>query len=370
MKNVCFIGSPHGGIWRFTQELVTHLSSEFNFDVYLLLLPNESKPTYDINLLKDKAEVKVFRVPFPYAMSELTAIFDMILRKYDLVHTSYAAASLLVFLKNQKPPLIYTNHGIIQPWAESSKLFLNMYRIEYGLLRTVANRASEVITVSNFCKKLLRQKYDVESKVIYHGVDTELFKPTNNRSEVKRRLRLRTSDDIILFVGRLHPVKDPLTLVNSIPLILKDHPKTKIIFIGEGPLRGHILSIAKKLKVAHSIILKNFMPREKLIEYLNASSVLVFPSVNEGFGFILVEGMACGTPIVASNSGACSEIIAGAGLLFEPGDCEDLVNKVLAILQNPDLARKLSLKGGSRVKLNFTLDKFIGDYLDLYRKYS
>jgi len=119
-----------------------------------------------------------------------------------------------------KIPFIFTLHGIPEPWLQLSLSDKVAYTIEYYSLPLVASQSSAVVAVSKYVKEMLKRRYNVDSEVIHHGIDANTFKP-KNKTQSKRELGYKETDFVVLFIGKLHPYKDPLTLAaraTSIPL--------------------------------------------------------------------------------------------------------------------------------------------------------
>ena len=121
---------------------------------------------------------------------------------------------------------------------------------------------------------------------------------------------------VLLFVGRLHPVKDPFTLVRAVASLSR--PNVCLVIVGEGPLADQTRSLAMSLGVEVKFISRVSTP--SLIRIYQASDVFVLPSISEAAGLVLIEAMACGLPIVASAIEGIPEIVGDVGLLVGPGD--------------------------------------------------
>jgi glycosyltransferase involved in cell wall biosynthesis len=137
----------------------------------------------------------------------------------DVIHTNFASLGLLAIFKKYvfKIPFIFTSHGILESWLQLSLSDKVAYTIEYYLLSLVASQSSAVVAVSKYVKEMLKRRYNVDSEVIYHGIDADTFKP-KNKAQSKRELGYEETDFVVLFIGKLHPYKDPLTLAARAPL--------------------------------------------------------------------------------------------------------------------------------------------------------
>jgi glycosyltransferase involved in cell wall biosynthesis len=172
--------------------------------------------------------------------------------------------------------------------------------------------------------------------VIYNSVDVENFSPGTGKNFPER--------DIVLFTGRLIAAKGVRYLVEAIPKVLREYPNTLFIFIGSGnslPYRRRL----KELRVPE----KNFMflgylkESSDLVEYYRASSVFAAPTLYENLPIRVLEAMACGVPVVASNVCAIPEVIDNGvnGILIQPGSVGELAEAICRLLGDPSLRRKM-----------------------------
>jgi glycosyltransferase involved in cell wall biosynthesis len=219
----------------------------------------------------------------------------------DIVHATTPILSIYSYPKPRK--FIVTSHGLytLQTSLKTrAKRFLSIKAIK---------RADKIIAVSEFAKREVIEKTGIDSEkvlTIYLGVDHSLFKPMN-KEDCKTYLGLRLDEKYILVVAS--------------DLRLKRMDITKAVFDRIRKLRENI----KLLKCGYTygnlrgegIINLGFVPHEKMPILYNASDVLLHTSEYESFGMPLLEAMACGTPIVASNKAAIPEVV---------GDCGELVN--------------------------------------------
>lgn len=346
----------------FTKGIIPYIVKNYDITLYLM------KPSLDEMVQALELKHK-YKIPVEFLQSRrLLQIFgSAIIREHDLIHSNYSFPGLLFKMSNAGTPLIYTNHGIIQPSSElSSKPQFVAYQLEYASIQFTAKIASAITTISHFCKKELQQRYGLQSKVIYHGVDHSIFRPLDGDKVNKAKLGLPSKRNIILFVGRLHFAKNPHILLRATKNIIREIPSALTVFIGDGPLKASLIKLAHKLGLQRNVLFLGKKSYEELPLYYNCADVTVLPSSNEGFGFTIVESMACGTPCVAAESGASTEIMSGCGLLFPLNDYEKLANQIEYLLDNPSLASNLSIKGRERIMKFFTWEIASSKYLKLY----
>ena len=265
--------------------------------------------------------------------------------------------------------MVYTMHGVPQPEFESEPLFKIGYVLEGMTLSYVANRASKVVAISSYVARLLKKNYGIDAQVIHNGVDTELFYPPS--ATLKRSLRssrgIPDGKHVVLFVGRLYRYKDPLTFVRCIPSVLAKNSKAYFVMIGEGPLKNAVEREASRLGIKESLRLIPPILHPSLIEWFQASDIFVSVSPWEMLGFVVLEAMAAGLPVVAPASGGPPEVLGHSGTLFIPRNHEDLAERICSLLSNPGSASEKAERGREIALRDFRWDTVAARYAALYR---
>jgi len=256
-------------------------------------------------------------------------------------------------------------HGIPQPWLEPSLLYKIAYTVEQCLLPFVASRSFANVAVSNYVRVMLKKKYNIDSKVIHNAIDVKRLKPQNKKFS-KRKLGFKETDFIILFVGKLHPYKDPLTLIRSVSAVGEKNLDLFLVIIGSGELYKEAQKEVFELNLSNHVRFLEHVSDEKLELFYWAADIFVLPSINDACPMVLFEAMSSGVPIIASMGGGCPEIVGDAGFLFNPGDSVDLAKKIAILLRNKVLLRKLGENGRRRVTESFSLEDKANQYRKLY----
>jgi len=265
--------------------------------------------------------------------------------------------------------MVYTAHGVPQPEFESEPLYKVGYILEAMTLRHIANRAARVVAISSYVSNLLRERYGLDAQVIRNGVDTEVFYPPS--PVLKHRLKssrgVPDGKKVVLFVGRLHLVKDPLTFVRSIPKVIARNSDVYFVMVGEGPLRNAVQQEASRLGIKESFGLLSRLPRPSVIEWFQASDIFVSTSPREMLGIAVLEAMSTGLSVVAANSGGPPEVLGHSGTLFRPGSHVDLAYKICTLLDDERLAEEKGATAREIVLNNFGWDKVAGQYAAMYK---
>ena len=227
---------------------------------------------------------------------------------------------------------------------------------------------------------ILRDRgYQGKAKVLPQlGVDENLFSP-QQQPDLRQQLNIDRDDFVVGFVGRFVPEKGILTLINALAN-LKDK-NWKLLLLGRGELKAKIEQTAKELGIKDRLILVESVPHAEVPRYLNLMSTLVLPSETtykfttltavgwkEQFGHVLIEAMACGVPVIGSDSGEIPNVISDAGLVFPEGDAVALKDCLRDSIEQPELRNNLAQKGLDRVRAKYTNKALARQQLNFYQE--
>ena len=251
---------------------------------------------------------------------------------FDLIDAHYfypdgVAAALLA--RAFRRPFVVTARG-------TDINLIPRYHLPLRMIRWAAGEAAAVIAVSHALKDALVALGVPGEKitVLRNGVDLKRFMPAD-RASVRARLGL--SRITLLMVGNLVELKGHRFAIRA----LTDLPEAELLVIGEGEERARLEALAAALGVAQRVRFLGAIPQDQLWQYYGASDVLVLASSREGWPNVLLEAMACGTPVVATRVGGTPEIVAApeAGVLIDVRSTASLVGAVRQLLaSNPDRA--------------------------------
>jgi glycosyltransferase involved in cell wall biosynthesis len=150
--------------------------------------------------------------------------------------------------------------------------------------------------------------------------------------------------------------------------VLKAHPDARLLIVGQGPLEHELKALINQLGLGESIILTGH--REDVPEILPLLDVFVLSSINEGMGRVIVEAMACARPVVASDLMGIPELVEDGltGYLFRPRDAHDLAGKLIDLLDNPEKAEKMGLRGRDKVYPRYDENVMVRAFEDVYQE--
>jgi len=264
-----------------------------------------------------------------------------------------------------KNSLILTEHGFPQPWYEEGVL-KGLYCLEFFCLKwLVPKYVKKIVTISSYAKELIAKCINrVNLHVVYNGVNHVLFRPMR-KEKAREFLKLDNSSLIILFVGRLTKYKGAHLVFQAFRKLLRNRKDVKLLIRGNGPLLPALNKFITKYCLHERVKIVGPLDYTQLPYLYNSADVFVHATMNEMFGLTLVEAMACGVPIIASPTGAVSEVASDAPLYFQPFNVADLTNKLLVLLDDLNLRRKLSEKSIKRASC-FSWEDTARRYLKIY----
>jgi len=270
--------------------------------------------------------------------------------KIDLLHSAFAT---LPFIKTC--PSVITIHDLAfevcpEDIPIGKRLFLKASH------RFASQSAAKIIVPTTRIKEELMRIYGVgeeKIEVIYEAAE-EVFRPVSKEKaarEVKRKYGIR--GDFILHVGILRPRKNVLTLLKAFNKLRSDYgAKVKLVLVGRAGLKSdELFRFIAEQDLHREVIRLNYVPDKDLMYLYNAAEMLVYPSLYEGFGLPMIEAMACGTPVLASNIQPMTEIIGEAGLFVNPHDVTGMAQKMYYILTDSSLRLNLRQKGLLRSRI-------------------
>ncbi|MSQ32235.1 MAG: glycosyltransferase, partial [Dehalococcoidia bacterium] len=197
-----------------------------------------------------------------------------------------------------------------------------------------------IITSNPDDRAHLMRLFGVDSNrllVLPCGIDTERFKPVD-RDKARKELSLQAKDKVLIYVGRLEPLKGIDTILMATADVA-DKSNLKFLIVGGNPdtdvEASRLLGIAKTLKIDHLVTFTGSVPHEKLATYYSAADVCLVPSYYESFGLVAVEAMACGTPVIASMVGGLkTTVVDGHNGYLIPWRCPEAFTERIEMLIN------------------------------------
>ncbi len=211
--------------------------------------------------------------------------------------------------------------------------------------KKVSAELNKIICVSRPSKQDVVEEFLVNPEnveVILNGIDIETFKPDSSIRTIENRIVTTASADI--------PLKGLRFLINALPRVLKEFPEVHLIVIGKSPNESKIRKLINDLNLNERISFKSNLSEEEIVDIYHTSQIAVIPSLYEGFGFGAGEAMACGTPLISSDSGGLKDVIGDSAVKISSGSVEEIEKEIIALLKDPEKRQQLSFKGRKRME--------------------
>ena len=247
------------------------------------------------------------------------------------------------------PVLVHTKHGRNQLLTAKGR----------ALERMAGRLTDAVVPVSLDAAEVARTVEGVPPSrihVIHNGIDLTGMAPRTPPPGAWRAVH----------VARLNEVKDQATLLKASRLVLDLNPTFVLDLVGDGEMRAELELLAEDLGMSHAVNFHGF--HDNVERFLRQANVFVLSSVSEGIAITLLEAMAAGLPVVATDVGGNREVVipGETGLLVPPSDPIALAQAMIELLSNPERSMRMGAAGLDRVGREFSLDSTLRGYEDLY----
>jgi glycosyltransferase involved in cell wall biosynthesis len=337
------IGNP--GIGRYMKCLTEAVVAQAPEHEYLLIMPQAGEALVDA-----PSAAKVTPCLKYYSLREQVELPRILARhKIDLLHSPHFLLPLV-----RPCPAVATIHDVVY-LACPQDLPSRAGRLYYRAMMHASSRlAARVITDSEHSKnEIVRYLGSDPAKieVIYPGVDQQFSRVTDPARLDAVRSRYGLDGDYILCVGIYKPRKNHTGLLRAFRHVLESGVSAQLVIAGPmGEGEPVLRRLAADLGVSDSIVFTGFIDETDLRALYSAARVCVCPSMYEGFGFTVLEAMACGTPVVCSSRTSLPEVAGVAALFFDPHKPEEMAGQLLRALSDVALRAAMIERGWLNVK--------------------
>jgi len=358
----------HDSLAIHVSKLVNSLSSMEDIELHIITIGNK-----DVEFKKDNSTLHVIKKPLkkmiyypfciPYLVWRLWRKIEEI--KPKIIHaqgttTPYSTAAALLC---NKYPTLLTVRGIITKEFKfySGLNFIFTALVERANERYVLSKIPNIIVTTPYSKDVVKNMTNSKVYVVPNGIDFDYIQNI--------RLEHRLNHPSVLFVGGLGKVKGIDILLKAVPIIGGKIPNLHLYIGGLGREEIKLRRLIKELKIEEKVKFLGFLSGEEKYAYYKSADIYVQPSRHETFGVALLEAMACGKPVVASNVGGIPFVVEDGvtGLLFECGDVEDLAGKVILLLRDEGLRNRMGEAGKKRA-MEFTWGKVAEKTVEVYKE--
>jgi len=298
-------------------------------------------------------------------------LFDMInfVRNgdFDLIdinfHLPYYPDIAALVSKICKIPSVLTYHNDIVKGGSLMNSIAQIYN--YSVNHVTLRSVNLIITPSPFCYNESKFLKPFTNKLVWipPGVDIEKYS-VGKSFKIHEAYDIPDSSKIVLFVGvmsKAHTHKGVDQLIKSFKIVLEEVEGAYLVLVGRGDMMSEYKKMCEEFNISDNVIFTGFVDETELIEYYKSSDVVVLPSttVQEGFGMVLIEGNACGKPVVGTRVGGIQYVIEDGktGLLVPPKNSEALAGAIIKILIDEDLAKKMGENGRRLVEEKYTWER-------------
>jgi glycosyltransferase involved in cell wall biosynthesis len=337
----------NAGLARYTERLAYHLHCNHADSVDLTLFYNAHSGNSLPVTLRPIPQRAISLGQYPWRLSVLAS---QILRRpfYEKELPSkgiYHAAEHL--LPNLRRPTVLTVHDLIFERFPQHHTWTNRFFLKVGMPLFV-RAADAIIAVSRHTRRDLIELYNVPAAkihVIYEGID-ERFAPVNPPDIAAVRGKYGVERPYLLMVGTLEPRKNHAAALRALARLKADgFPHCLVIAGGRGWLFDPIRTLVGELGLSADVIFTGRVLDDDLPALYSGADCFLMPSLYEGFGFPVLEAMACGTPVVCSDRSSLPEVAGDAALLIDPEDEERLASAVGHLLADDHLRSQLRQRG-------------------------
>lgn len=381
--NICFLSQEYppethvGGIGTYTYNMANALA-KLGHTVHVITSTQKKGFTVQDN------GVHVYRIQkrkiMPLELSRLVYSYQVnkklleINCRFDIVHASEYANEAFWFCMNKKYPLVTR---LATPFFLVEKLNGKMFfghRPFFNIMeRKQTLKSDGIFSSTNALAKKVIEKWHLNPsliEVIPNSIDLERVRRLGEKPPFQSNLR---NKEFILYFGRLEERKGVSVLARALPKVFERFPSIYMVFVGSdsgyqrNPMRQYIETISGLFK--ERIIFYDNQPHEKLFPIVNSAKIVVLPSLWEAFGFVCVEALALGRPVIASSGSGFEEVIEDdiSGFLIEPRNSLPLAQKIITCLSSEEKLRLIS-EGARRRAEDFDVTKIALRLLAYYEK--
>jgi glycosyltransferase involved in cell wall biosynthesis len=337
------------GLSRYTEQLAIALQQHCASDVALQLFYNRHSGHTLPTLLRSLPTQTLSLGQYAWRLSVLASQISRI--PYRTLQKRIENAALYHATEHLLPrlslPTVLTVHDLIfERYPQHHKL-TNRAFLRVGMPLFV-RAATRIIAVSHHTAKDLNTLYgvpDAKIEVIHEGIDAK-FRPATPEEIETIRQRYSPDRPYMLMVGTLEPRKNHrLALEAMAQLKSQGYPHRLLVVGGKGWLFEPISALVNSLGLADDVHFTGYVPDEELPALYSAATALIMPSLYEGFGFPILEAMACGAPVICSRASSLPELAGEAALFVDPHDASSLASAMRRIIDEPGLADALRTRG-------------------------
>ena len=298
-------------------------------------------------------------------------------KKYDcdVIHAHWAIPSgfpsVLVSKILKKPCFITMHGGDVYYNPKEGYVYPKLWYIKPFLKYTLKN-ATKLTAITEDCAQhaVNAGARERDIVVIKNGADLERFSPGEIDEDIVKKYGLK--GNTIFTCRQLIPRKGIRFLIGAMPKILENFPDAKLIIAGDGVERQTLERLIIDLRLEGKVFLIGWIKNDELPKYYNSSTVVVMPSLEEGFGIPAAEAMGCEKPVVSTDAGGLIEVIEDnvTGYIVNKGSSEEIARGVVNVLSDKEKAKEMGKAGRERALKLFSWAKTVEEFSKLYLEHK
>ena len=281
----------------------------------------------------------------------------------DVVHTFFESSDILgtIMGRLSKVPLIISSRR--DTGFTKNRRLLKIYKLLNRYVNLIMVNAQAVGDAAALQENIKPDKI----KILYNGIKVEKYNVQVDVEKKKLELGIDPDAPVVGKIANLTPVKAHSFFLDAASKVLEKFPKTNFLLIGNGPLEKQLKQYANDLNISNKI--KFLGVREDIPEIISILDISVLSSLTEGCSNAILESMAGGKPVIATNVGGNPELIVDreTGLIVPSQDATALAEAECKLLSDKDLAIKMGERGRERVKSLYSMDKIVAEFEKIYR---
>lgn len=261
------------------------------------------------------------------------------------------------------PKIVFTEHGIHYPYRKKVKrLLINpvLCRLADELVTIAEHTKSNLVKYENYPRK--------KTRIIYNGIELSAFSKSIDIPAKKKSLGIPPDGKVVGMVARLDPVKNHVMLLRAFQSAAARLPDSCLMIVGDGPMRAELEALSAELGISEKVFFLG--ARQDIPDLLKTMDIFVLSSFSEGMSITLLEAMAAGLPVIATNVGGNPEVVADgeSGYLVSNDDAKGLSQRLLSLLKDEKTRGEMGRAGRQRAERHFSLQHTVNRYTRLYFK--
>jgi MMP alpha-(1->4)-mannosyltransferase len=312
-----------------------------------------------------------FSEPLAFGMRAYEFIRKRANNKYDVIHDNQTMAYGILKIKEMGLPVVETIHhpvtidrdlAVQSATSLKNKLGLRRWFSFINMQMKVARQLPYIITVSQIASRHIADTFRMPEdkiRIVYNGIDTYIFSPSPKIVRLDNRL--------LVVISRDTPVKGLRFMLEALAVLRHKHD-LELIVVAKGTDNRTTQRLIDTLGIKEYVKIIDEIDTDELVRQYRLATIVVIPSIYEGFGLPAAEAMACGAPVVSTTAGALPEVVGDAGILIPPADVSALVDAISSLIVNPEKRRHLSTIGRRRIVRTFNWLNTAKHTLDVYNE--